>query len=269
LPSVFGKRKSGRTSSDGLANCDAKDILVKVLTLYVGKVNTTISSAVGRHAAIQLMLRASLLRFEGEVADLTYVGKRYPSRMDFDFNDELLAEANALLIEKRTEGARPKLILFSRRQIVRYERYGSSKPKVYANPIIAAEDISLLSSSIVPSNKATIDDIAIANDIASCAEGSLQSSGESHGFTWKWKEHGCRNVIDDLESEVPTERGPSVFVGADEKHTMDGKDSSSTSRKHRGLLGKLGNLVSAYEDEPVSIFGFRCGPPKCGRVSVL
>lgn len=261
LPSTFGKkRKSGI-----LTNCDAKDILVKVMTLYVGKIDAF--SSVGCHAAIQLMLRASLLRFEGEVSNLTYLGKRYPARMDFDFNDELLAAADSLLIEKQTEGARPKPILFGRRQITRYERYGRNKPKVYANPIVAAEDIAL--SSVGHSKATTIDDITIANDIASCAEGSLPN-GESHGYIWKW-EDGGRVAIDDVHSEVQEERDDSneFFAGADKKFTVEGKDCSSTAPKHRGLLGKLGNLVSAYDDEPLSIFGFRCAPPKCGRNSVF
>lgn len=264
LPSIFG-RKSKAGSSNSVANCDAKDILVKVLTLYVGKIDA--SSAVGRHAAVQLMLRASLLRFEGEVTNLTYIGKRFPSRMDFDFNDEMLAAADSLLIEKQTEGVRPNPILFGRRQIARYERYGRNTPKLYANPIIAAEEIAF--SSLGHSN-ATIDDIAIANDIASCAEGSLPS-GESHGFIWKW-EDGVRVAIDDVQSEVQEEReakNDEFFARAENKITREKKDSPSTAPKHRGLLGRLGNLMSAYDDEPVSIFGFRCAPPRCGRNSVL
>lgn len=257
LPSVFGKKSKSGSSRGGLANRGAKDVLVKVLTLYVGKIHTN-SSYLPRHAAIQLMLRASFLRFEGEVANLTYLGKRYPSRMDFDFDDELLAAADTLEIEKQTEGSRPKQILFSRRQIVRYERYGSNKPKVYANPIIAVENIL---SRMDSKSRATIDDIAIANDIASSAEGSLPN-GESHGFIWKWEDGGTVAI------EVQEERGPTndFFVDTDDKSTKEGKDSSSsTAQKYRGLLSFF---VAADEDEPVSIFGFRCSQPKCGRNSV-
>jgi len=271
LPITFGKKsKSGSNSnsSKSVKNCDGKDIIVKVLTLYVGKIHAAASSNnIGRHAAIQLMLRASLLRFEGEVADLTYLGKRYPSRMDFDFTDELLAAADSLLIEKQTEGVRPKPILFGRRQIARYERYGSNKPKVYANPIIAAEDISFSNMSC---SNSTIDEIAIANDIASSAEGL--PGGESHGYIWKW-EDGGRVAIDDVQSEVQEEErntSHEFFAGADKKSRVEGSnDSSSTSPKHRGLLGKLGNFVSVLDDEPISIFGFRCTAPKCGRNTVV
>jgi hypothetical protein len=117
-------------------------------------------------------------------------------------------------------------------------------------------------------SRATIDDIAIANDIASSAEGSLPNE-ESHGFIWKWEDGGTV-AIDDVQSEVQKERGPTndFFVDTDDKSTKEDKDSSSTAQKHRGLLSKLG-FVAAYEDEPVSIFGFRCSPPKCGRNSVF
>ena len=272
LPITFGKKsKSGSNSnsSKSVKNCDGKDIIVKVLTLYVGKIHASSSSKnIGRHAAIQLMLRASLLRFEGEVADLTYLGKRYPSRMDFDFTDELLAAADSLLIEKQTEGVRPKPILFGRRQIARYERYGSNKPKVYANPIIAAEDISF--SNMSHSNS-TIDEIAIANDIASSAEGL--PGGESHGYIWKW-EDGGRVAIDDVQSEVQEEErntSHEFFAGTGKQSRVEGSNdsSSSTAPKHRGLLGKLGNFVSVLDDEPISIFGFRCTAPKCGRNTVV
>jgi len=257
LPSTFGKNSSSAKSRG------AKDIIVKVLTLYIGNTNASPSN-IGRHAAIQLMLRASLLRFEGEVADLTYLGKRYPSRMDFDFDDELLAAADSLLIEKQTEGAKPKPILFGRRQIARYERYGSNKPTVFSNPIIAAEDIAL---KTVSHSEGTVDDIAIANDIASAAEGLLPG-GESHSFIWEWED--CVRVsIDEVQSQGERSTSRQSFASVDKKSTSGSKDGSSTAPKQRGLLGKLGNLVSVRDDEPVSIFGFRCAAPKCGRNTAL
>lgn len=257
LPSTFGKK-----------NHDAKDIIVKVLTLYIGNMNAS-SSDIGRHAAIQLMLRASLLRFEGKVADLNYLVKRYPSKMDFDFDDELLAAADTLLIEKQTDGVKPKPILFGRRQIARYERYGRDEPTMFANPIIAAEDIAL---KTMGHPNGTVDDIAIANDIASAAEGLLPG-GESHGFLWAWQD--CvRVAIDEVQSqeERSTSRHSLASRSTDKKSTTDSKDengSSTSSQKRRGLLGKLGNMVSAQDDEPVSIFGFRCAAPKCGRNTAI
>lgn len=279
LPSTFVKRskKSGSNSSS-TTNYDAKDIIVKVLTLYIGKIRASTSN-VGRHAAIQLMLRASMLRFEGEVTYLPYLGKRYPSRMDFNFDDELLVAAESLQIEKQTEGVRPKPILFVQRQIARYERYGSSKPKLYANPMIAAEDIVLNAMS---HSKAAVDSIAIANDITSCAEGLLPG-GEAHGFIWEWYD-GVTVVVDDVQSQISRQQSQTSrrrkhsleltastsrdlsATSSEKKPTMESKDSSSsTSPKQIGILGKLGNMVSVHDDEPISIFGFRCAAPRCGR----
>lgn len=288
LPSTFVKRskKSGSRSSV-TTNYDAKGIIVKVLTLYIGKVSAS-SSNVGRHAAIQLMLRASLLRFEGEVTYLPYLGKRYPSRMDFNFDDELLTAAESLQIEKQTEGVIPKPVIFGQRQIARYERYGSIEPKLYANPIIAAEDIVL---NTISHSKAAVDDIAIANDIADSAEGLLPG-GEAHGFIWQWYD-GVKVVVDDVQSQISrrTNGGYSqisrrtknslqltastastsreLSATSSEKKsttTMESKDiSSSPAPKQRGILGKLGNMVSVHDDEPISIFGFRCATPRCGR----
>ena len=267
LPAKFGKKgKAGSSRSSNLANCDAKDIIVKVLTVYIDKIDAS-TCRCGRHAAIQLMLRASLLRFEGEVSNLTYVGKRFPSRMDFDFDHNLLAAADSLLIEKETEGVRPKPILFGRRQIARYERYGSNKPKVYANPMIAAEDIA---NRPLHTARWTIDDIAIANDISSCAEG-MEPSGEAHGFIWKWYDGSKVSIEEDAQSEeVTNERDVyELYIDGDKKVMGEGNGCSLGEPKHRGLLGKLGNLVTTYDDEPISIFGFKCAAPRCGRNTVI
>ncbi|KAL7541515.1 hypothetical protein ACHAXR_012564 [Thalassiosira sp. AJA248-18] len=265
---------------------EAKSVLIKVLTAYLNKKDGI--SHKGRHAANQVLFRVNYLKFEGSVADLTYPGKSFPSKTDFDMDDKLLAALKSVSggAVQTNEGVKPKEYIFDR-AIARHmkegpgsnvfssgeEAAGTGSKVFYSSALIAAEE---LAAQQQPSAAAEpINTIDVANNIAYYADGL----DVYYGFVWKW-EDGNGDLIERIYSAAETEDQLQLEENEKEEAANDLKRRSGPySPPRKGFLGRLkiptvtvddlGRLhfatVAADDNEPFSIFGLRCGAPVCGK----
>lgn len=253
-------------SGDTKQRIDARKTLVAVLSVYANMKNVT---QVGYHAASQLMLRVKYLCYAGTVLELIGPENETEVKADYDLDPELLDKINAVFSERQSEGVPPSPDIFQR-SIVRYQTSASSicvDSRTYPNgenfmsalqrltgftnrvmhlhktAMAAAEEISFGSKTV--DHSGSIDEIAIANNLVNAADGL---TSRAYGFAWKWE---------DDEADIHP------IVSHDDISVTE--RSAPFGQRRRGLLGRLRFNSATDEDEPFSIFGFRCGAPMCGR----
>ena len=188
---------------------NASEQLAKVLTSYLGV--PTITPA-GRHAAEQLLLRLNYLVFEGRLSETVGVS----SAPVFEFDEHLLLKVEAIELPELASGAEPKEGIFNRPIM------GSKKPKrgtnavapwdnnkasvsTFSNALQAVQQLSY--GSIKVRHVGPIDDIMIANSIASSASGERT---ESYNSLWVWQDKAqeiSRNLGRRSPSSPTTEAG--------------------------------------------------------------
>jgi len=255
----FGKNKFLPENFEGE---NASVLTSKILSSYLDKDGNT---PAGNHAAMQILLRMKYLNFSGPIDELLYPRKDFPSGNDFAFEQKLLSAAkSSYVVNKKVEGAKPKGDVFDRSIIrLRIPADCSPKgvdPKTYSSPLIAVEELSFGSKTVKHSQ--SIDDIAIANNIAGCAEGFAK---QAYGFYWRWEDWGGDDLVD--QPFLPSSVGAKSSNANQRKNNSNGKNDASKalSPPRRGLLGMLTQSNNVDEDEPFTIFGFKCGAPMCGR----
>ena len=176
LPAQFG---DGSVTEQRI---DAKKALLHVLTMYSDLDNT---SPAGNHAALQIMLRATHLRYSGTVLDLIEFDNEDPSsKSDFDLDNELIGKvADSTLAKRQMKGVPPSPDIFSR-SVVRFQTSASSicvDPRIFSNAMVAVEEISFGSNTT--NHSGVIDEIAIANNIVNACDGL---NSRAYGYAWRW-----------------------------------------------------------------------------------
>jgi len=249
LPASFGSQYT-----------EAKSVLAKTFTAYAEKDGITPR---GQHAANQVLFRVNYLRFDGFVAELDYPVKNLPSKPEFDMDDNLLSAIKIVSGgEMRTEGATPKEYIFERPisrsqkegmgSKVFYNGEGTSGSNVFSSPLDAAEKIAAEQPG------GAIDTVAIANNIAYYAD----ELDVYYGYVWKW-EDGKGDLIERIYTAAATEDQ----LLAPEERDDPTERSEPYSPPRKGLLGRIKLPTAGVDDnEPFSIFGFKCGAP-CGNRS--
>jgi hypothetical protein len=107
--------------------------------------------------------------------------------------------------------------------------------------LIAIEELSFDSTKVRHSE--LIDDIAIANNIARCAEGLTD---ESYGFFWKWEDGGNGEFVEDYTVEVNDD--------ADITRLLSDEDSEDETTDHRSgpySRPKVGRMIFPYCISPL------------------
>jgi hypothetical protein len=214
-------------------------LAAKVFTSYMHV--PTITPA-GRHAADQILLRLKFLIFDGELADIVGHEGSIPTVSDLEFGRDLQAKAEMFRVGKWSDGEEPRDNIFDR-QILR-----SRKPKkgtadarapwdnsaavsIFPSALQAVQQLSY--GSLKVRHLDSIDDIAIANNIANSANGERT---ESYNFWWSWE---------DKASEIQRNLEP----------------HSSSEKKTTSFIDGVSNRLSrSTNNEPIAIFGLRCGP---------
>mmetsp|Transcript_2329 Transcript_2329/g.5088 ORF Transcript_2329/g.5088 Transcript_2329/m.5088 type:complete len:1009 (-) Transcript_2329:214-3240(-) len=245
-------------SSFGSQYIEAKSVLAKIFTAYVKKDGITPRS---QHAANQVLFRVNYLRFDGSVADLAYPGKNLPSESDFDMDGNLISAIKFVSVEDmRTVCASPKEYIFER-PISRSQKEGmgskvfcsdegTSGSNQFSSPLDAAENIAAEQPGVA------IDTVAIANNIAYYADGL----DVYYGYVWKW-EDGKGDLIERIYTAAATE--DQMLAPGERDDPTERSEPYSPPRK--GLLGRIKLPTAGVDDnEPFSIFGFKCGAP-CGN----
>ncbi|KAL3782778.1 hypothetical protein HJC23_003099 [Cyclotella cryptica] len=241
LPAQFGAESH---------NADASTTLIKVLTIYS---NMTTATPAGRHAALQLLLRARFLRYSGTVSDLVDSRKQYPCMCDFDIDEERLAATKTTSVEQRMEGVPPAANTLLR-AIIRYQTNASSicvDPTKFPNALAAVKELSFGSKTVKHSG--TIDEIAIANNIAKCADGLI---AKAYGYAWRWEDEEAVLKAHPLIDEN---------IQSSLNYVSEKERSVPYSPRRKGIFGRLRFSGEDEEDEPFSVLGLRCGVPMCGR----
>ncbi len=126
--------------------------------------------------------------------------------------------------------------------------------------LIAVEELSFGSKTVEHSQ--SIDDIAIANNIAGCAEGFAK---QAYGFYWKWEDWGGDDLVDQPILPPTTKAKSGNSHGSNNNSPGKDRATSVLSPRRKGLLGMLTQSNNVDEDEPFTIFGFKCGAPMCGK----
>ena len=213
-------------------------LTAKVLSSYLGMLNVT---PAGRHAAEQILLRCKHLVFKGRMSDLAAPGSN-PSVSDMAFDDDLLSKTERIVVAKTCHGAKPRDDIFDH-TILRSRapsKGNKSAPwdnrasvSSFSSAMHAVQQLSYGSTKVRHID--AIDDILIANNIASSANGEKI---ESYNYWWSWQDKALK-IQKNLEhhSSVQTSR-VSLFSGV----------------SHR-LAGRMSNEYT----EPMTIFGLRCG----------
>eukprot|EP00978_Attheya_sp_CCMP212_P007561 scaffold17461_cov53-Attheya_sp.AAC.10 len=218
----------------------------------------------GRHATEQLLLRKGHLTFGGSVSELGSVDEAGPSKSDFSFSGDLLRGVSHVVMEQRQSGVRPLDEIFDR-PIVRSRppKRGSLQHETtvrsFPSALHAVQELSFGSSKVRHMN--AIDDIVIANNIASSAKG-LKT--ESYNYYWSWK---------DASRGKDFERPSSSQVKVSQQMRACVRPSFCVPVQCDSVLFPLAschsNLLERVksstmkEDEPFSIFGLKCGPTFC------
>ena len=222
LPAIYGNK--GHVAGNG-------SLAAKVLTTYVHMENTT---PAGRHAAEQLLLRLRYLKMSGSLRDLVHT--RVPSTDDYSFGEELTKATDSIIVEKRSHGARPRIDIFDRPVLrSRAPKKGNnsapwdsrSSVSIYSSALLAVQHLSFGSTKV--RHMDAIDDIAIANNIASSANGEKT---ESYNYWWSWQ---------DAAGEI--------------QKNLERQRSMESSSLFSANIGRTSATVS----EPMTIFGFQCG----------
>ena len=145
----------------------------------------------GSHAALQLMLRATYLRYSGTVLDLIEIDSEdlhlSTSKSNFDLDDELFGNfAEPAVSKRQMKGVPPSPDIFNR-SVVRFQTSASSicvNPRTFSNAMAAVEEISF--GSITTNHSGVIDEIAIANNIVNACDGL---TSRAYGYAWRWEDN--------------------------------------------------------------------------------
>jgi hypothetical protein len=195
----------------------------------------------GRHAAEQILLRCKYLDFKGRMTALAEPGSN-PSVSDMALDEDLLSEAGRIVVANCSHGAKPRDDIFDR-TILRSRapsEGNKSAPwdnrasvSAFSSAIHAVQQLSYGSTKV--RHVDAIDDIVIANNIASSANGEKI---ESYNYWWSWQDKA-------LEFQENLELNTSVV----------------TSRVSllSGVSHRLSGSLSKEHTEPMTIFGLRCG----------
>ena len=224
LPAIFGNHN----------NIAGKGCLAaKILTSYVHMESIT---PAGRHAADQLLLRLRYLNMSGSLNELASPGGIHAAApVEYGFDAELLEAAEAIIVEKRIHGARPRDDIFDRPILrSRAPKKGDdgapwdnrASVSVYPSALLAVQHLSFGSTKV--RHMDAIDDILIANNIANSANGEKT---ESYNYWWSWQD-----AADEIQKNLERQRSlesMSMFSAGNRK---DGQEASG----------------------PMSIFGFNC-----------
>jgi hypothetical protein len=123
------------------------------------------TTAATRHAATQILLRAKYLKISKE------------SCADFCFDCDLVAGAKRFVVETKIHsGAQPRADVF--------DKAIENGIEVFDNVMQAVQTLSFGSTRVCRGQE-EIDDIKIANNLAQCANGTMN---RSYGYAWTWKQ---------------------------------------------------------------------------------
>ena len=302
---------------------------MKVLSSYLEKDGIT---PAGSHAANQILLRIKFLHFSGSAKDLVsnsmmdsflhcyfwapmfvsfssnlqiqipalcfnndqaYPGKPFPSKSDFDFGDNILSAAKAVLAEREVDGVKPKGDIFDRAIIrLRIPADGSRKgvdPKTYSS----RKSFELLLWGI----NLEVSDLALTFSFIVIFPFLRSIDRDRRTFFWKCKNTAFRNYwwychcqhycwlcgrflwpslrllleVGGLGRQWLVATG--WHRGGLNNKAINGSDNSTdrTERSNpyapppRGIFGMLKGQNKVDEDEPFTIFEFKCGAPMCGK----
>lgn len=189
-----------------------RELGIKVLSSYL---HVEVISAAGRHAAQQILQRQTCLRWASDG----------DNGADFDFDRDLRQSMEGIMVERINPGTRPLADILDR-PIVRSCK--GTSDRVYPSALDAVQHLSFGSGKL--HNPNNVDDIMIANNIASCATGN---NAESYNYSWKWQD-----------------------AAPPQAAKMDKRTPSTIS--FRGLAKKLTG-PSGDDDSPMTLFGIRCG----------
>uniref|UniRef100_A0A7S4NC32 Uncharacterized protein n=1 Tax=Odontella aurita TaxID=265563 RepID=A0A7S4NC32_9STRA len=224
----------------------------KVILSYLQSDNIT---PAGYHAAKQLLLRMHCMVFEGACSVLGDADTSICS--DIKNSHDINHATESIRVDK-LRGTTPRDDIFNRpilRGLVNDASLGNPNKKVsplsmeeIPNALRAASQLSFGSSSI--RHLDSIDDIAIANNIAESADRykhSHNGGAESYNFSWRW--------LDEVEEAVDEERKT-----ARTHRSGSSRGEAMGAGSIKDFLTKITPkpLGSNYEDEPFSIFGFKC-----------
>ena len=211
-------------------------------------------TAVGKHAATQLLLRHPHLQMNGGLDDDE---PRNIQVSDLELGDALLHAAESIEIRGGTVGAEPLDDIFGR-PVTRKRLPGAAANaggkmptpwdagntlSSFNSAIEAVQELSF-GSKYRDNTGAFIDEIAIANNIAKCANG--ETGAESYGFEWGWEDGGGS--------------GSGINENDVRKRLNDFRSGRIDSFK-----GLLKNVRKERTSEPITIFGINCG---CNSVIV-
>lgn len=215
----------------------------------------------GRHAANQLLLRVHFMVFEGASEELGN-SNNAPFGSDFVLSADVHRAAESVSVDQLSRGATPRDDIFDR-PILRSkaQHVSAGSPTENLSPLSMEEFPSALKAvsqlsfgSTAVRHFDSIDDIQMANNIAQSADeyiyyqrgGSERVGAETYNFIWRW--------LDEVNEDVGEERRESdqratPLNGHGRKAMGDSFKDFLTSMKPRTLVG---------DEEPVSIFGFKC-----------
>lgn len=224
--------------------------------LYCYSRKKTCTSA-GKHAATQLLLRHPYLQMNGSLEE-----DEPKDMLDSDLELGLLqAAAENIDVFENAVGVEPMDDIFGRpvtrkRFMVsddvgpsvaaaggklptpwEWESNNNSNISSFNSALEAVQDLSF-GSKYCDNSNSFIDEIAIANNIARCANGE---NGETYGFEWTWQDGEGGDGGELKESDV-------------RKRLNDFRAGRIDSFK-----GLFKNRVKERPSEPITIFGINCG----------
>ena len=211
-------------------DCDAS-LTAKVLSAYLRSPTIT---PPGRHATEQLLLRLRYLKFGKRMKEIATPDDS-PTVEDLTFENQLLSESEKVFPEKHSTGAKPRDDIFDR-PILRSRAPVASEDSrapwsdrttisVFPTVLHAVQQLSFGSNKVRHSN--AIDDILIANNIASSANGEKT---ESYNYWWSWE---------DTANQI--------------QRSLDKKSSRREAPSRLSFFGKSQNSLSD-PGKPVSLF---------------
>lgn len=226
---------------------NSNSLAERILTSYFHMENIT---PAGQHAAEQLLLRLPYLQHIPNPVqnDQFVVESTSPSSAlawDYDLDQDLFDASSNIHVEHRLRGTKPMPVIFHRpilrRRAPKKNEVLSwtdrSAVTVFPNTLMAVQALSFGSTKV--RHMDAIDDIMIANNIASSANGDKT---ESYNFLWNWQ--------DAAEQMARLQQSKGKGTG------LKGFLNKMKSNSQSPVTGRVGTQA----DEPFSIFGLKCGP---------
>lgn len=203
-------------------------------------------TAPGLHAVQQLLLRLKYLRFDDSPIDIAESNYSIIAS-DLTFSDDLLAVAEKICVDKITPGAKPRQeillrpILRSRPPIkggqhVAWDNYAAIDS--FPSALVAVHELSFASSRVRHID--SIDDILIANNLASSANGEKL---ESYNYMWSWQDANAGEINKNLKGEINK--------NLKMQKSSDSSFSTTNIETHNGFwdLRVMGNLCACDTTE--------------------